>query len=665
VKGPFPAYDGHDPYIFVCYAHEDADVVFPHVDWLRQHGVNIWYDEGISPGELWRDEVVRAMEGAHLFLFFVSPRSIASIDCLREVDFALDHSRVLISVYLTEITLSSALAFRIGNVQALRLFEYEDADGRQRLLKAIARTGAATADQALAAHGSGARRVAQSPWSRVLSTMRRAVSSSRLTQRLRSRAALLGGVFVSVLTAASILVPAIGDLERQIGLRAIFTARGAIPPPDFVTIVSINQQAALNISLPRDPEKFHRCVDVAVGPVPATHASLPPVPSRWPRCLHARLVERLTSAGSRVIAFDMVFRERPPLPGSSGDLNAWQDQNFAVAIAAARSVVVAKRIEVTEAGEMLSPLSAPIEAAALAAAPFPLITNGGRIARFSVFRASEFATPTLPTMVLQAFARDANERVVELTARSSPAFADLLQPQTDIDAPGRLSSVALLLRHAIRDDPDLARRLETDISLWKDSETAKQSVALIAMYGGEDTRILNLYGPSGTIPALSYDRVLAATPAALESEIKGKAVFVGYSEAEQPEQVEHFATAFSSEEGIDISGVEIAATAFANLLERSTIREVPSYAWSLLTLACGLVATLIWARWRTRAALLLSASGFVAYCIFVYVAFTEYVWIPFVVPAFIAMPAAAFATISGRLWSARRRLTNASRAMGV
>ena len=63
---------------------------------------------------------------------------------------------------------------------------------------------------------------------------------------------------------------------------------------------------------------------------------------------------------------------------------------------------------------MLSPLSAPIEAAALAAAPFPLITNGGRIARFSVFRASEFATPTLPTMVLQAFARDANERVVEV-----------------------------------------------------------------------------------------------------------------------------------------------------------------------------------------------------------------------------------------------------------
>ena len=47
---PFSAYDGDDPYVFVCYAHANAEIVYPEIRWLRDQGVNIWYDEGISPG---------------------------------------------------------------------------------------------------------------------------------------------------------------------------------------------------------------------------------------------------------------------------------------------------------------------------------------------------------------------------------------------------------------------------------------------------------------------------------------------------------------------------------------------------------------------------------------------------------------------------------------
>ncbi len=50
MERPFPAYEGSEPYIFVSYSHEDAAAVYPEIEWLRQQGVNIWYDEGISPG---------------------------------------------------------------------------------------------------------------------------------------------------------------------------------------------------------------------------------------------------------------------------------------------------------------------------------------------------------------------------------------------------------------------------------------------------------------------------------------------------------------------------------------------------------------------------------------------------------------------------------------
>jgi len=53
VDRPFPAYKGEEPYIFVCYAHEDSDVVYPELQRLHDGGVNIWYDEGIAPGHEW------------------------------------------------------------------------------------------------------------------------------------------------------------------------------------------------------------------------------------------------------------------------------------------------------------------------------------------------------------------------------------------------------------------------------------------------------------------------------------------------------------------------------------------------------------------------------------------------------------------------------------
>ncbi len=31
---PFPAYRGDEPYVFVCYAHEDEGVVYPEIGWL-------------------------------------------------------------------------------------------------------------------------------------------------------------------------------------------------------------------------------------------------------------------------------------------------------------------------------------------------------------------------------------------------------------------------------------------------------------------------------------------------------------------------------------------------------------------------------------------------------------------------------------------------------
>ena len=57
--------------------------------------------------------------------------------------------------------------------------------------------------------------------------------------------------------------------------------------------------------------------------------------------------------------------------------------------------------------------------------------------------------------------------------------------------------------------------------------------------------------------------------------LKGKAVFVGAASRVPQEQKDGFYTVCSQADGLDISGVEIAATAFANILRDKPVRPLP------------------------------------------------------------------------------------------
>ena len=119
MERPFPAYKGTDPYVFVCYAHDDAALVYPEMEHLKEAGFRIWYDEGISPGSAWRDEVALALTQCSVFLYFVSPRSVSSTNCLQEVNFCLSRERTLLSVHLEETTLPAGLELSLSDRQAI------------------------------------------------------------------------------------------------------------------------------------------------------------------------------------------------------------------------------------------------------------------------------------------------------------------------------------------------------------------------------------------------------------------------------------------------------------------------------------------------------------------------------------------------------------------
>jgi hypothetical protein len=60
---PLPAYNGNERYIFVTYSHEDTGPVYPQIRWLQDEGFNAGWDEGISPGAVWRGQLAPAIRG--------------------------------------------------------------------------------------------------------------------------------------------------------------------------------------------------------------------------------------------------------------------------------------------------------------------------------------------------------------------------------------------------------------------------------------------------------------------------------------------------------------------------------------------------------------------------------------------------------------------------
>ena len=134
VDKPFSAYAGDDPYIFVSYAHADAARVYPEIQWLHDQGFNVWYDEVIEPGSIWRDELAKAIAGASLFVFFATPMSVERPHCRREVDFAIDRETPFITVYLEPTDLPDGLELSLASVQAIVKYEETEREYRRKLV---------------------------------------------------------------------------------------------------------------------------------------------------------------------------------------------------------------------------------------------------------------------------------------------------------------------------------------------------------------------------------------------------------------------------------------------------------------------------------------------------------------------------------------------------
>ena len=93
--------------------------------WISENACPVWYDDGIHAAARWRDEVAEKILGSSLFLIYLSPASVVSEECLKELNFALDHGIAVLPVIIEAFELPPGLKLALLNRQAVERYRFD------------------------------------------------------------------------------------------------------------------------------------------------------------------------------------------------------------------------------------------------------------------------------------------------------------------------------------------------------------------------------------------------------------------------------------------------------------------------------------------------------------------------------------------------------------
>ena len=430
------------------------------------------------------------------------------------------------------------------------------------------------------------------------------------------------------------IVPFGFDVEKNVGLGILFKIRGEKQAPSDAVVISIDKESSEHFNVSDNPDK-------------------------WPRSLHARLIDNLTREGAKVIAFDVHFIE----PRSPED-----DNLFAKAISKAGNIILCepmktKEIQFSDNGisyaedhsivKIVQPF-APFARAAAATAPFILPRIPFKVNHYWTFQPSAGDSPTIPVVALQFYTSEIYEKFIHLLEKASPGLSGKFPHDSDTAMRnGDVKGLIRDIREIFVRDPSVAERMLTELESLKtlsvDEKEHEMISSLIKTYQGSNRRYLNYYGPPRTVTTISYYQALELHNGVVgdkKVDLKGKAVFVGLSEILLAERKDSFYTVFSQANGIFIGGVEIAATAFLNLLDDKPVKQLGLFYFVLVILLWGLLVGAICRMFPIGLALL----GVIGLSI-IYLFFAEYQfktsssWYPLAVPLFFQTPFAFFGAL--------------------
>jgi len=429
-------------------------------------------------------------------------------------------------------------------------------------------------------------------------------------------------IVLLVLPTLLVYTPVVNHLEERSGLQWLFHWRGPLAAPEKVTIIRIDRTSAKNLGLP---------------------AQL----IRWSRSAYATLLQALNKRGAQTIVFDISFIEDRPS----------EDQALAQAIREHGNVVLFKYLKRKHvelpggAMDIEEEWRAPtvIREAAIGDGSFTLPKRPASIVSTKlVAELSNGREATQPLLALWV----SHQHLLPVISQSLMTLTSLAKQASSEKTGAEIHNIIRVLIEHPALVPKLLHRLEehTEYTAIK---------RLIEPLSGAHTHYINFYGPPETLHSIPIDHILNDKN---KTDLSGTVVYVGFAESGQTEQQDAYRTVFTSAEGLDLSGVEISASVFANLLHDQGIKPIPAWLQMLVIWLLFLVLFMLYRQLPLLLAVLSSSGLFALYCLLALWFFSHQHWLPVATPLLLILFGSA-AALYFKLIIQRQRQHNVETAL--
>ena len=124
--------------LIVSYSRKDSTVARKLIDSFKQINFDVWVDwEDIPPAVGWLEQILRGIEESDVFVFLISPDSVASEVCKVEIEHAAKNNKRIIPIVLRDIDPKTAIP-TIRDLNWIFLREQDNfADGLEKIKIAI------------------------------------------------------------------------------------------------------------------------------------------------------------------------------------------------------------------------------------------------------------------------------------------------------------------------------------------------------------------------------------------------------------------------------------------------------------------------------------------------------------------------------------------------
>lgn len=128
-----------EPFIFISYAHADAERVKPYFEILEKNNFRYWYDEGLPSGEDFSENIGRNIKCAVQFIVFLSENAQNSKHVRNELHIADKYDKNILVVYIEDFDLDDGLELTIDRNQNFCAYKYDVQDIEKRFYREISK----------------------------------------------------------------------------------------------------------------------------------------------------------------------------------------------------------------------------------------------------------------------------------------------------------------------------------------------------------------------------------------------------------------------------------------------------------------------------------------------------------------------------------------------